>query len=41
VIVTNHSDYDWHQIARDAPLVVDTRNALGGVAVDKEKVFGL
>jgi UDP-N-acetyl-D-glucosamine dehydrogenase len=27
VIVTDHSVYDWEQIVRHAPLVVDTRNA--------------
>lgn len=30
VIVTDHSVYDWDEIARQARLVVDTRNALGG-----------
>ena len=28
VIVTDHSVYDWEQVARQARLVVDTRNAL-------------
>jgi UDP-N-acetyl-D-glucosamine dehydrogenase len=28
VIVTDHSDYDYQEIARHAPLIVDTRNAL-------------
>jgi UDP-N-acetyl-D-glucosamine dehydrogenase len=41
VIVTNHSDYNWAQIAKEASLVVDTRNALAGIAVDENKIFGL
>jgi UDP-N-acetyl-D-glucosamine dehydrogenase len=28
VVVTNHSTYDWAWVARHAPLVLDTRNAL-------------
>jgi UDP-N-acetyl-D-glucosamine dehydrogenase len=31
VIVTDHSAYDWEQIVRHSPLVVDTRNATCGV----------
>ncbi len=31
VIVTDHSAYDWEQIVRFSPLVVDTRNATRGV----------
>jgi UDP-N-acetyl-D-glucosamine dehydrogenase len=31
VIVTDHSTYDWEQIVRHSPLVVDTRNATRGV----------
>ncbi|HEY8432356.1 MAG TPA: nucleotide sugar dehydrogenase [Sandaracinaceae bacterium] len=31
VIVTNHSAFDWRAIVKHAPLIVDTRNALGGV----------
>ena len=34
VIITNHSDYDWAQIAGETPLVVDTRRAMSHV--DKE-----
>ncbi len=30
VIATDHSCYDWSDIARRARLIVDTRNALGG-----------
>lgn len=31
LIVTDHSAYDYEQIAREAQLVVDTRNAMGGI----------
>ena len=31
VIVTDHSDYDYHRIVREAKLVVDTRNATKGI----------
>jgi UDP-N-acetyl-D-glucosamine dehydrogenase len=41
VIVTDHSSYDWPQIAEMAALVVDTRNALGNIAVEEGKVIGL
>jgi UDP-N-acetyl-D-glucosamine dehydrogenase len=30
VVVTNHSDFDWDMVGREAQLVVDTRNALRG-----------
>jgi UDP-N-acetyl-D-glucosamine dehydrogenase len=32
LIVTDHSEYDYAAIARDAPLVVDTRNAMRGIS---------
>jgi UDP-N-acetyl-D-glucosamine dehydrogenase len=32
LIVTDHSAYDWPWIAEHAPLIVDTRNAMKGVA---------
>jgi len=32
IVVTNHTVYNWAWIAEHAPLVVDTRNALNGVA---------
>ena len=32
LIVTDHSAYDWSWIAEHAPLIVDTRNAMKGVA---------
>jgi UDP-N-acetyl-D-glucosamine dehydrogenase len=31
IIATDHTSYDWEAIARDAALVVDTRNALARV----------
>lgn len=31
LIVTDHSSYDYAAIAREAKLVVDTRNAMGGI----------
>ncbi len=31
VIVTDHSDYDYRRIVREAKLVVDTRNATKGI----------
>ena len=36
LIVTDHSDYDYPKIVREAQLVVDTRNATKGI--DSEKV---
>jgi len=36
VIVTDHSDYDYKRIVREARLVVDTRNATKGI--DSPKV---
>jgi UDP-N-acetyl-D-glucosamine dehydrogenase len=35
VIVTNHSDYNYADIVRDAQLVVDTRNATRGISSNK------
>jgi len=35
VIVTDHSDYEYDRIVREARLVVDTRNATRGLASDK------
>ena len=34
VIVTDHDGVDYAEVARRAPVVVDTRNALPGVAGD-------
>jgi UDP-N-acetyl-D-glucosamine dehydrogenase len=35
LIVTDHSDYDYPKIVREAQLVVDTRNATKGIQSDK------
>lgn len=35
LILTDHSDYDYPQIVRDARLVVDTRNATHGICSQK------
>jgi len=31
IIITNHTDFDYSAIVRDAPLVFDTRNATDGL----------
>ncbi len=41
VIVTNHSVYDYQSLLDQAPLVVDTRNALGEVGRKNPKVVRL
>jgi UDP-N-acetyl-D-glucosamine dehydrogenase len=41
VIVTNHSQYDYESLLEAAPLIVDTRNALGRVQRDNPKVVRL
>lgn len=38
LISTNHSSYDWQQIADNATLVVDTRNALANVKGNRQNV---
>jgi UDP-N-acetyl-D-glucosamine dehydrogenase len=35
VIITDHSDFDYEAIVRDAPLLVDTRNSLRGISSEK------
>jgi UDP-N-acetyl-D-glucosamine dehydrogenase len=35
LIVTDHSDYDYARIVREAQLVVDTRNATKGIVSEK------
>src|SRR5262249_49466242 len=35
LIVTDHSDYDYRRIVREAQLVVDTRNATSGIESQK------
>ncbi|HVK16418.1 MAG TPA: nucleotide sugar dehydrogenase [Fimbriiglobus sp.] len=38
LVATDHSAYDWGQVVRHAPLVVDTRNATKGVADGRDKI---
>jgi UDP-N-acetyl-D-glucosamine dehydrogenase len=38
LIATDHSWYDWSWVAQHAPLIVDTRNAMKGVAAPKAKI---
>ncbi|HET6568597.1 MAG TPA: nucleotide sugar dehydrogenase [Rhodothermales bacterium] len=38
VILTDHSAFPYAQIARDAPCIIDTRNALKHVAHDRDKI---
>lgn len=39
LIATDHSVYDWEFIVRSSSLIVDTRNATNGIAVDAGKVW--
>jgi UDP-N-acetyl-D-glucosamine dehydrogenase len=41
VIVTDHDALDRARLARQARLIIDTRDALRDVAVDRAKVYGL
>jgi UDP-N-acetyl-D-glucosamine dehydrogenase len=41
VIVTDHDDLDRARLAREAKLIVDTRDAMRGVVSDKTKLYGL
>ena len=41
VIVTNHSNYDYNNILKEAKLIIDTRNALGAQGRDHPKVVRL
>jgi len=38
LIATDHSCYDWNWIAQHAPLIVDSRNAMKGVAAPGAKI---
>jgi UDP-N-acetyl-D-glucosamine dehydrogenase len=38
VIVTDHSSYNWEWIAKHARLIVDTRNAMAGVALGSGRI---
>jgi UDP-N-acetyl-D-glucosamine dehydrogenase len=39
LIITDHKVFDYEQIAKQFPLVVDTRNALR--KIDSDKIFRL
>jgi len=39
VIATNHSCYDWDLIASNSNLILDTRNALSGAGIVKDKIW--
>lgn len=39
LVATDHSVYDWERICREAPLVVDARNATRGVTSATDKVW--
>ncbi len=41
VIITNHSQYDYEAIYKKAKSIMDTRNALGGLGENDDKVKGL
>ncbi len=41
VVCTDHSAYNWETLAREARLVVDTRNALRHVAAPRAEVVKL
>jgi UDP-N-acetyl-D-glucosamine dehydrogenase len=41
VIVTHHRLLDWKRMLDEAPVIVDTRNALGNVAGDRRKIVSL
>jgi UDP-N-acetyl-D-glucosamine dehydrogenase len=38
LIVTDHSEYDYEAIAKHSALVIDTRNACGGLTRWREKI---
>jgi len=40
IISTHHTAYDWPAIARDAKLIIDTRNATKHVTEGREKIVG-
>lgn len=38
VIITDHSTYDWEEIAKESSLIIDTRNAMAGIKGSDLKV---
>jgi len=41
VIVTHHRSLDWKRMLEEAPLIVDTRDALRDVPGDRTKIVSL
>jgi UDP-N-acetyl-D-glucosamine dehydrogenase len=41
VVLTDHSAFPYSDIAEHAPAVVDTRNALGHIPHDRDKIMVL
>jgi len=41
LITTDHSNYDWPMIVKNAKAVVDTRNATKGLQIGREKISKL
>jgi len=41
VVITDHSDQDYERLLAEAPLIVDTRDALRNAAGDKDKIVKL
>jgi UDP-N-acetyl-D-glucosamine dehydrogenase len=41
VIITNHKDYEYPALLKQAQLIVDPRNAYGAIAKGDAKVIGL
>jgi UDP-N-acetyl-D-glucosamine dehydrogenase len=39
IIVTDHTAFDYDMIVKNAPLLVDTRNALAAVRDNREKII--
>ena len=39
IIVTDHSDYDFAEIAKHSNLIIDTRNATKGIKGEADKIF--
>ncbi len=39
LVATRHDDVDYAMVAREAQLIVDTRNAFAGLVADREKYF--
>ena len=38
VIITHHRAFDWQRMLNEASLIVDTRDALRGIAGDRDKI---